>query len=576
MSRTQAIHRSGFDARIWTVLLAALLVLLAACGDNVVDPTPVPPVARVTVQPVTHSMVAGDQHQYTARVLDSAGRELTGRAVSWMSANPEVAAISPGGVLTALTPGAALIRASSESVTGEATVTVSSRPVDRVELSQATVSIEEGASTTLVAIAKDAAGRILEGRPASWTSNDPSTVAVDASGMLTGLTTGQTHVVARIEGRSATALVTVRAAAVATVTVSSTGFVIEIGESRQLSAVVKDARGRELPGRSVQWSVDSDAAIISPNGMLLGARNSYIAIQASSGGVAGRAVATVVTAESTAFDLVYYRYLNNGVSELFTLTPGTGAAPTRLNAGTVSRSPTPSPDGSRIAFAVSMVTPIGERVDDLFAVDRNGMNMKRLTILDGVDDSPAWSPSGNRIAFRHWDGDRSDIWIMNADGSSPVNLTSDMPTEGPRGAPAWSADGSRIAFSELINGPPGTTSSIWVMNADGSEKHAVINESPSFDTSPTWSPDGTRLAFIRFYSGEADLTIVRLADGALQRIHLVGLEGTPSWSPDGTLIAFSSGSPNNLFTIQPDGRNLRLRTVNPAWGGGLSPSWIRR
>ena len=576
MSRTQAIHRAAFNALIWTVLSAALLVLLAACSDNTVGPTPVPRVAQVIVQPATHSMVEGDQHQYTVRLLDAAGRELTGRAVSWMSTDPQVATISAEGLLTAHIPGVALIRASSESVSGEATVTVSTAPVDRVELSQATASIEEGESKTLVAIAKDAAGRILEGRQVTWTSDQPSTVAVDVSGTLTGLTAGQTRIVAMIEGRSAAAVVTVRAAAVATVAVSSTGFVIEIGESRQLSAVVKDARGRELRQKPIQWSVDSDAAIISPNGMLLGARNSYITIQASSEGVAGRAVATVVPAEPTAFDLVYHRHLNTGVSELFTLTPGTGAAPTRLNAGTVSRSPTPSPDGLRIAFAVSMATPIEGRVDDIFAVDRNGMNMKRLTILDGADDSPAWSPTGNRIAFRHWDGDRSDIWIMNADGSSPVSLTSDMPTEGPRGAPAWSADGSRIAFSELINGPPGTISSIWVMNADGSEKRAVISDSPSFDTSPTWSPDGTRLAFVRYYSGEADITIVRLSDGALQRIQLIGLEGMPSWSPDGALIAFSSGSSNNLFTVQPDGRNLRQRTVNPAWGGGLSPSWIRR
>src|SRR5688572_2055984 len=207
MSRTIAIHRSTFDARLRTILLATLVVLLAACGNDAAGPTPVPPVAQVIVQPATHSMVEGDQHQYTARVFDDAGRELTGRAVSWMSTDPQVATISAEGLLTAHIPGVALIRASSESVTGDATVTVGTAPVDRVELSRATASIEEGESTTLVAIAKDAAGRILEGRPVTWTSDEPSTVAVDASGTLTGLTTGQARVVAMIEGRSAAAVV---------------------------------------------------------------------------------------------------------------------------------------------------------------------------------------------------------------------------------------------------------------------------------------------------------------------------------------------------------------------------------
>lgn len=578
MSRI-AIRPTTAGTGLRSFLLSTLLLLLAACGgDAVGGPTPPPPpVAQVIVEPATHALDEGGQHQYSARLFDAAGREVSGRAVSWTTTHAEVATISGQGVLTALLPGTTQVRATSESVTGTGTLIVRSAAVDRVELSAVNVSIEEGESTTLAATAKDAAGRTLEGRTVTWMSDDPSTVTVTQSGTLTGAKPGQTRVVAMIEGRTAAAAVTVRTAAVATVIVSPTGFVIEIGETRQLAAVAKDARGRVLLNRPVAWLVDSDAALISPSGSLLGARNSYITIQALVDGVAGIAVATVVPTDPTGFDLVYHRHLNTGASELFTLTPGSGAPPTRINAGTVSRTPTASPDGSRIAFAVSMDTPGGERVDDIFAVDRTGLNMRRLTTMDGADESPAWSPTAQRIAFRHGDAQRSDIWTMNADGTGQTNLTGDMPSAGYRAEPAWSADGTRIAFSERTNGLLGTMASIWIMNADGSGKHAVIHESTGFDAAPTWSPDGTRLAILRYHAGgEADITIVRIADGALERIALPGLEGKPSWSPDGELIAFSSGTGNDLFTIQPDGRNLRQRTVNPAWGGGLAPSWIRR
>jgi uncharacterized protein YjdB len=554
-----------------------LFALMAACSDDGVSPQPVPvPVAEVIVLPETNYLAEGEQDQYVITLRDASGRPLEGRAITWTTSDPLIATVSAAGLVTAHSKGVVTIRATSESVTDEVLLTVFEPPVVSVELSHTTASIEEGESLTMTAVARDADGRILDGRAATWSSDDPSVVSVDASGRLTGNKPGQSRVVVTIEGRTASAVVTVRAISVASVTVSPSGFVIEIGETRQMAAVAKDARGRVLPDRTVQWSVDSDAAIISPDGKVMGVRNAYITIQASSEGVTGAAVATVVPTEPTEFDLVYHRHSNSGDSELFVLTPGTGTAPQRLNAGTVSRTPTPSPSGSRIAFAVSMTLQIGGRIDDIFAVDRNGMNMKQLTNLAGADDSPAWSPNADRIAFHHWDALRSDIWIMNADGSAPQNLTGDMPAEGYRSEPAWSADGSRIAFSERQSGPNGTTSSIWIMNADGSGRQAVISDSPAFDASPTWSPDGTRLAFVRFYGAEADITIVRIADGSLTRLPLAGLEGKPAWSPDGSLIAFSSGARNELFTIQPDGTRLRQRTLHATWGGGLAPAWIRR
>jgi TolB protein len=277
---------------------------------------------------------------------------------------------------------------------------------------------------------------------------------------------------------------------------------------------------------------------------------------------------------------VYHREGANNKNEILLLDPTSGAAPSMLNAGTVSRQPTASANGSRVAFAVSMLElGTSKPIDDIFAVDRSGMNMKQLTNADGVEDHPAWSPTAARIAYRHItpQATRTDIWVMNADGTGQTNLTSDF-TSMVVGPPSWSPDGSRIAFATSQLGIAGTTTGIWTMNADGSDKKMLTSTLTGFDGSPTWSSDGQRIAFIRFFAGDADIAFVSSAGGSVTRLPLAGNQAAPAWSPDGRLIAFTQadGTRSSIYTVRPDGSELALRTANPAWGGGSEPAWIAR
>jgi Tol biopolymer transport system component len=94
---------------------------------------------------------------------------------------------------------------------------------------------------------------------------------------------------------------------------------------------------------------------------------------------------------------------------------------------------------------------------------------------------PAWSPDGTKIAFSSYrDGD-SKIYVMNADGSQETNLTNKHYTSLSRyrddhypaldSSPSWSPDGTKIAFSggrlRFTAGRYGDVD-IWVINADGS------------------------------------------------------------------------------------------------------------
>ena len=100
---------------------------------------------------------------------------------------------------------------------------------------------------------------------------------------------------------------------------------------------------------------------------------------------------------------------------------------------------------------------------------------------------PAWSPDGTRLAYATVQEGRLQIFVVQADGSAPINVTkSDFLARNP----TWSPDGSQIAWSRFDQ----DVHSIWTMRPDGS--NAVCISEPGITSSnPCWSPDGKLIAY---------------------------------------------------------------------------------
>jgi len=109
------------------------------------------------------------------------------------------------------------------------------------------------------------------------------------------------------------------------------------------------------------------------------------------------------------------------------------------------------------------------------------------------------------VAFLSTRDGTAEIYVMQANGSNPVRLTTNALAEG--GKMGWSPDGSKIAFYAAGDANTG----IYVMDADGGNV-TRLTQGASNDRSPTWSPDGRRIAFTSDRDGDDEVYVMN-ADG---------------------------------------------------------------
>ena len=152
--------------------------------------------------------------------------------------------------------------------------------------------------------------------------------------------------------------------------------------------------------------------------------------------------------------------------------------------------------------------------------------------------APAWSPSGERIAFVT----KGDLWVADADGTHRGELVRDADN------PAWSPNGRRLAFTRKGH--------VYTVRVDGlDERELALGEHPA------WSPDGNRIVFDR----NDQIVSVRWYGGAA-RIVTDGQD--PAYAPNGRLAVVQDGEVVVAGQIVAEG-------TSPAWSPGGRLAYVR-
>jgi trimeric autotransporter adhesin len=192
--------------------------------------------------------------------------------------------------LAAMGASAALACWTGDDVAGAPTV-------DATLVTPQAMSLELGSTGQLQAIALDNTFAAIAGKQASWQSGTPAVASVDPDGTVHALALGVSEITASIDGKQATATVTVIPVSVATVTIDPPAPTVAVAFTTPLTAVTKDAAGNVLADRAIAWHSEAPGvATVDGAGVVTGVSPGEAVIVAESEGKSGAVTVTVIPA----------------------------------------------------------------------------------------------------------------------------------------------------------------------------------------------------------------------------------------------------------------------------------------
>jgi TolB protein len=484
--------------------------------------------ADFVLSPHRIALGLGELDTLHAIVPSQGNRELRG-PVQWRSGDSTIASVTSSGIVRAQAPGTTEIIASAMSLERRAALTVYRQPQALVVSPQQSagaiqVPLRSTRQFTAVAEAEDSTP-IPEAR-VTWEVADSAVAAFDpVSGMLTPKALGTTTLTARIAD--------IRPA-VWTVQVIPGEIVIEpnriglaAGQRTTLAVLLLDDQGASAGRASgARWSSDRpDVVLVREGGSVDALAPGHAVVTATTPWGKSAKVDVLVTGDLL---LSSNRGGSFGIYQM--RASGPMALVPLLSDTAMNIQAALSPDRTRIAFSTNRHGSF-----DLYLVDADGKNLRRLTSDPRNESDPAWTPDGNRIVYTSTRGTGTQIALMSLDGSEVV-LTS---TPGGNHSPTVSADGGTIAFISARDG----NQEVYAMGPDGSNQRRLTRTSVR-ESSPKFFPNGDLAYAVERGGGSKGSRIMRMTPGTSRTTQLVQTEAPiPSLavSRDGERLAYVVG-----------------------------------
>jgi uncharacterized protein YjdB len=448
-------------------------------------------------------IVLGPQEIDTLLVIVPGQRErLVRGGVRWHTSDSAVVTVGPTGIVRGIAPGRAEIAAIGFGQERRAAVLIHREPSTLVVTPRpnaGAIQLPVRASRRVAVVAEAADSTPIPEARIMWVTGDTSVISYDpAKGEVTGRALGTTTITARAQGFDPIEW-TVNVVP-GTLALDRRRVAVGLGERDSLRASLLDRDGKPLgPAPDLEWHSDAEAIVrVSPGGIIDGLRP-------------GRAVVTAAAP-----------WGKNATADVFV-------------------------------------------VEDLFLTSNRGGKFGIYQIRSSVRDTmkpvladsfdniqPALSPDRTRVVFSSNRGGSYDLYLMDVDGKNPRRLTTDP---GHEWEPVWTPDGSRIVYTAI---PKGGQAQLYGLRPDGNPPQA-LTAGTSANQAAAVSADGKTLAFVSTRDGNQEIYTMPIEGGEARRVtRTEQRESHPRFLPGGDL----------LFATERGGRSRGSRVLRLAGAAG--------
>ena len=585
-------------------------------------------VDRVEISPSATELTVQEEQTFSVRAFDAFSNEVQNFATGWQ-VDAEAGTIDHQGSFTASTimgdyPASVAVEVTDGVATRRDTASVTLLPgaLDRVEVSTSAITVAAGESHQFTALTFDRFSNQITGANLRWQAA-LLTGTISATGRFSATKAGEYTDAISVEAtqggitKSDTATVTVRPGPPSRVEVIPSRIQASLRTSQDLTAILFDQFGNEIPDPILEWELSSGGTILPSNRLSTGTKAGVFDITVTAKtteeaveikGTASLIIepdplerievsprlATLVAGSAHQFTAIAYDQFDNEISDvtvrwqaregageitplgIFTASTKAGmhadAVVVEAIEGHISKVERATVDivpGTPASIEVRpspvSVVPRQTQVFTSTVFDLLGNEISEATITWKVVGSGGTIDEAGLFTAGEELGTYSETILVEADHEGKKTTATVTVTV------AQYLPG-RILFNATIQGD----TEIFVADPDGSNLTRLTFDKTT-NHHAAWSPDGTKIVFTTWRDGNAEIYVMN--DDGTNQVRLtdtIAFDGWPSWSASGDRIAFTSTrviGGDDIFVMNADGSNQTLLTENRRLDSDFRPYW---